>query len=89
MFAAQIVLDSAAAQVRTGQRVRDRLLLRNDADVFCAIDKDLVSSQQPVAFVETRAEFVEEFFELRDKALRKIADLPAYSRVGCRKSGPS
>ena len=43
MFAAQIVFDSAAAQVWAGNRIRDRALLRDDADVFCAIDKNLDS----------------------------------------------
>src|SRR5262249_5297274 len=56
--------------------------LRDDANIFCAIDKNLVPGQQPVAFVEARAKVVEEFFELRDKAFWKIADLSAHAGVG-------
>src|SRR5438034_6975198 len=82
MFAAQIVFDSASPQVWPGNRIRDRALLRDDADVFCAIDENLVSGQQPVAFIETRTKVAEEFFEFRDKAFRKIADLSAHSGVG-------
>src|SRR6478609_1640759 len=87
MFAAQIVFDSGSPQVRTGNRIRERALLRDDADIFCAIDKNLVPGQQPVAFVETRAKVVEEFFELGDKAFWKIADLSAYAGVGCGEPG--
>src|SRR4029077_2946645 len=82
MFPAQIVLDSTSPQVRSGNRIRDRALLRDDADVFCAIDKNLVPGQQPVAFVETRTKVVEKFFELGDKAFRKIADLSTHTGVG-------
>ena len=85
--APQIVFDSASSQVWTGNRVRDRALLRNDADVFCAIDKNLVPRQQPVAFVETRSKVVEKFFELGDKAFWEIADLSAHARVGCGEPG--
>src|SRR5262249_17754582 len=81
MFAAQIVFDSTSAQVWPGNRVRDRALFRDDADVFCAIDKNLVPGQQPVAFIETRSKVIEELFELRDKGFRKVADLPTHSRV--------
>ena len=87
MFPAQIVFDSTPPQVWPGNRVRDRAFLRDDADAFCAIHKNLVPGQQPVAFVETRAKVVEEFFELRDKRRRKIADLSAHPGVGCGEPG--
>ena len=48
MFAAQIVLDAAAAQIRAGERVGDRALLRDDADVAGAIDEDAIARQQLV-----------------------------------------
>src|ERR1700745_3891305 len=82
MFATQIVLDPTSPQVWAGNRIRDRALLRDDADVFCAIDKNLVPRQPPVAFVETRAKVVEEFLQLGDKAFWKIADLSADAGVG-------
>src|SRR5206468_9774013 len=81
MFAAQIVFDSASPQVWSGNRVRDRALLRDDADVFCAIDKNLVPGQQAIAFVETGTKVVEEPFELGDKAFWKIADLSSHTGV--------
>src|SRR5215510_6073726 len=86
MFTAQIMFDSAPPQVWPRNRICDRALLGDDADVCCAIDKNLVSGQQPVAFVETRTKVVEEFFELWDKRLRKIPDLPTNSGVGCGKA---
>ena len=49
MFAPQIVLDAAAAQVRTGKRVSDRAILRDHADVFRAIDEDAIARQQLIA----------------------------------------
>src|SRR5262249_8364625 len=82
MFAAQIVFDSTSPQVWPRNRIRDRALFRDHADVFCAIDKNLVPGQQPVAFIETRAKLVEEFIKLGDKAFRKIADLSSYASVG-------
>src|SRR4029078_611114 len=81
MFTPQIMLDSTSSQIWPGNRIRDRALLGDDADVFCAIDKNFVPGQQPVAFVETRTKVVEKFVELWDKAFWKIADLSAYSRV--------
>src|SRR5215470_7210324 len=85
MFTAQIVFDSTSSQVWSRNRIRDCALLGNHSDVFCAIDKNLVPGQQPVAFVETRTKVVEKFIELWDKAFWKIADLPANSRVRGRK----
>src|SRR4029077_16893604 len=87
MFTAQIVFDSTSPQIWPGNRIRDRALFRDDSDVFCAIDKNLVSGQQPVALVKTRGKVVEEFFELGDKAFRKIADLSADACVGCGEPG--
>src|SRR5262245_42968415 len=81
MFAAQIVFDSTSSQVWSRDRVRDRALLGDDADVFCAIDENLVPGQQSVAFVETRTKVVEEFFELRNKTFWKIANLPTNARI--------
>ena len=46
MFAAQIVFDAAAAQVRTGKRVSDGAILRDYADVFCAIDEDAIAREE-------------------------------------------
>src|SRR5215475_3632090 len=81
MFTAQIVFDSTSSQVWPGNRICYGALLGDDTNVFCAIDKNSVPGQQPVAFVETRTKVVEEFVELWDKAFCKIADLSADSRV--------
>src|SRR2546423_8289840 len=50
MFAPQIVLDSAAAQIRSRKRIRNRAIFRDHTDVFCSIDKNFVPSQQLIAF---------------------------------------
>src|SRR5437870_3798589 len=82
MFASQIVFDSAATQVRAGEGVRSRALLRDDADVSGSIDKNSVACKQLIAFIETWAEGIEEFFKLGNEILREIADLPAHACVG-------
>ena len=82
MFAPQVVFDPAAAQIRTGEGVRDGALFRDDSDVFSPIYKNAVACEQFVAFIETWPEVIEEFFELRDEIFRQIADLPAHARVG-------
>src|SRR5262245_63451691 len=81
MFTAQIVFDSTSSQVWPGNRIRYGALLGDDANIFCPIDKNFISGQQPVAFVETRTKVVEKFVELWDKAFWKIADLSAQSRL--------
>src|SRR5438132_2741519 len=86
MFATQIDFKSASAQVRAGHGIDNRAILRDDANVFGTIDKNLVSGKQSVAFIETRTEVIEEFFQLRDEVLGQIADLPAYACVGSGKT---
>src|SRR5437870_340188 len=86
MFASQIVFDSAATQVRAGEGVRSRALLRDDADVSGSIDKNSVACKQLIAFIETWAEVTEEFFKLGNEILREIADLPAYACIGSGKT---
>src|SRR4029077_20282486 len=49
MLAPQIVIDPATPQVRAGESVRNRALLRYHTDVFGSIDKNLVTGQYPVA----------------------------------------
>ena len=82
MFAAQIVLDAAAAQVRTGKRVGDRAIPRNHADVSRAIDEDAISREELVDLIELRNEIIEKLLELRDETFRQIANLTADARVG-------
>src|SRR5205823_2058440 len=86
MFAPQIMFDPASAQIRPGERISNRALLRDYADVFGSIDKNLVARQQSVALVQTRLEIVEEFLQLRDETLGQIADLSAHARIGCGKT---
>ena len=62
MFAAQIVLDAAAAQIWPGKRVGDRAIFRDHADVSRAIDEDAISRQELVEFVELRNESHRETF---------------------------
>src|SRR5437867_10918839 len=82
MFAPQIMFDSTPPQVRAGNGISNRALLRDDANVPGAIHENFIARQQPVTFVQARLEIVEEFFQLRDELLRQIADLPAHARVG-------
>ena len=82
MFAAQIVLDAAAAQVRAREAVGNRAVLRDDANVPRAIDEDAIARQELVDLVELRDEIVEELLELRDERFRQIANLSADARVG-------
>ena len=81
VFAPQIVVDPASAQVGAGKGVRNRAHLRYHTDVLGPIDKNFVPGQQPVALVQARPEIVEEFFQLRNEALGQIADLSTHSSV--------
>src|SRR5256714_15045749 len=81
MFATQIVVDATSPQVRTRERVSDRAITRDHADVPRAIDEDTVTRQQFVDFVELRNEIVEKFLKRGNERLRQITDLAADSRV--------
>ena len=86
MFAPQIMFDPASAQIRAGERISNRALLRDYADVFGSIDKNLVARQQSVALVQTRLEIVEEFLQLRGETLGQIANLSAHAGIGSGKT---
>src|SRR4029077_7323245 len=75
VFAPQIVLDPAAAQIWPRNGISNCAFLRNHANVFCSIDKDAITRQQFIALVQARNESIEEILELRNKVLRKITDL--------------
>ena len=60
MFAAQIVFDPTAPQIRSGKRVGNRAVFCNDGDVLRSIDKDAIAREQLIAFIEARNKFVEE-----------------------------
>ena len=42
----QIVLDAAAAEIRAGERVGDRAVFRDDANIAGAIDENAVAGQE-------------------------------------------
>src|ERR1051325_8437006 len=81
MLSAQVVINSAAAQVWSGQGIGDGAIFRNHRNVFCSIDKNLVPGQQFVAFVEAGSEIIEKLRQLRNEILRQIANLSAHTRV--------
>ena len=83
MFAPQIVLDAAAAQIRAGKRVGDRAIFRDHADVFRAIDEDAIAREQFVDLIELRNEIIEKLFELRDESFRQ--DRGSVRRRACKK----
>src|SRR5689334_20374558 len=82
MFAAEIVLDAAAPQIRPGERVGDRAILGNNSNVTSAIDENFVPSEQSIDLIQLRNESIKKCFQLRNKRWRKIADLSADARVG-------
>jgi hypothetical protein len=86
MLSPQVVFNPAAAQVWTGESVRDGAILRDDADIARPIDENAVPRQELIDFVELRNEAVEELGELREKAVRQVADLAADPRVGSREA---
>ena len=54
------MIDAAAAEIRARERVGDRAVFRDDANVAGAIDEDAIARQQLVDLVELRDEIVEE-----------------------------
>src|SRR4051812_11488634 len=81
MFAPQIMVDSAPAQVWAGDGIGDGALLGYDANVSGPIDKNAIAREKPVAFVKTRAEVIHKFVELRNETLRQITDLAAHTCI--------
>src|SRR5206468_5556327 len=84
-----IMFDPAPAQIRPGERIGNRAILRNDADLPRSIDKNTIACEQFVAFIKARNKFIEKLFELRDEILGKIANLSADARVGGSKTRAS
>src|SRR5438045_3387577 len=82
MLASQIMLDAAAAQVRSGKRVGDRAIFRNHADVPGSIDKNTISRQQFVDLIKLGQKTIQKFLQLWDETLRQIARLSADACVG-------
>ena len=89
MFAPQIVIDSASAQIRAGERIGDRTISLDHANVFRSIDKDAVPGEQLVDLVQLRDEFIQKFIETRNKSFRQITNLSADAGVGRSKAGTS
>ena len=81
MFAAEVMLYSRTAQVRTGKRVGNRVLLRNHPDVLAAIDKDSIPGQELVHFLDDRLESSEELAQLWYEGLGQITRLAPHPRI--------
>ena len=76
------MIDPAAPEIRPRERVGDRALARDHADVARPINEDAVAGEKPVDLVELRDEIVQKFLQLRDECFRQIPNLTADARVG-------
>ena len=75
------MFDSAAAQVRAGERIGNGAIGWDHANVAGAIDKNAIAGEEVIAFIELGAKGLEKLFQLRDKIRGQIADLSAHACI--------
>ena len=85
---AHVVIDTGATEIGTAQAPGDGVFLRDDPDVACAVEEDLVPGKKGINLVETDEEFVAELQQLLGETLGKIANLASNAGVARRETRP-